>query len=181
MSSVFSGTPQGGLRRAPFEVSTFVLFARACGDARFIVPGVVSGYEIGDEKSPTRDMPGSDDNALPGIRCLGLFDTGASRTMISSRLASRLELPVANECRANTAHGAHTLPQHPINLALPNNSMFYGQLAASGDLGDIDFPLGMDVISLGDVAMTRKDDHLVLTFTIYHPRPTLPKAPRNAP
>lgn len=53
-----------------------------------------------------------------------LWDTGATHSAISDRLATQLELPSEDFASVSTASGIQRVPIYPIRLALPNRLVF---------------------------------------------------------
>lgn len=123
---------------------------------------------------------GAGPGGSPPLACKGVFDTGATLSAISSDLADRLSLPVVGRCPVATANGMREMPLHIVHFLLPNNLVAAMYRVTSAPLGECDFLLGMDVISQGDVYMVRRNNFLVLTFTLYF-SDSKPAAPPGSP
>jgi predicted aspartyl protease len=84
-----------------------------------------------------------------------LLDTGASDTCISKSLAAKLGLKAIGRSVMNTAGGLHEVNQYWIDLSMRNNVSFVNIHAAefTGNKR-FDILIGMDIITLGDLAIT---------------------------
>ncbi len=123
----------------------------------------ISGYEAADRNNPEKVE-------LKSARTFrGIFDTGASCTVISSRVADALSLPVVSVCDVSTANGMAQHNCHLINLCLPAGVTFSAHHVTSGDIGDVDFLIGMDIIRRGDFSILQRHGFMVVTFSLYTP------------
>ena len=61
-------------------------------------------------------------------------------------------------------HGEAETETYLVNAYLPPNVMFPGLKVTKGILGDFDVLIGMDIIAMGDFAITHADGKTVLTF-----------------
>ncbi len=84
-----------------------------------------------------------------------LWDTGASSTCISKALSKKLGLGIIGKHRMRTASGIQTVPEHIIDITLPNN-LHIPMIPAVEFVGapNFDILIGMDLITLGDFAIT---------------------------
>ena len=64
------------------------------------------------------------------------------------------------------ADGMSIVNVYTIDLRLPSGVMFRKLKVTSGDLKDTDVLIGMDVISMGDFAVTAKDGTTKFSFQI---------------
>jgi predicted aspartyl protease len=96
-----------------------------------------------------------------------LLDTGATNTCISLSLASGLNLKVVGQGRMNTAGGIHETNQYLIDLLMPNNISFTN-IRAMEFIGNnkFDILIGMDILTLGDLAITNTNQQTVISFRI---------------
>ena len=94
-----------------------------------------------------------------------LWDTGSSMTVISDSLATELGLAKAGELDADTAGGKYKANKYVISISLPNRLNIENVMVSSGKLGPgIDILIGMDIIGLGDFAISNVDNKTVFSF-----------------
>jgi len=98
-------------------------------------------------------------------RYIALWDTGSTMTVISDELASKLNLEPVGEMVAETAGGRYKAHKYILSLHLPNRLNIENVMIASGKLGPgIDILIGMDIITLGDFAITNYNNKTVFSF-----------------
>lgn len=98
---------------------------------------------------------------------LALIDTGATNTSISSRLANSLGLKIIEQCKVNAAGGIHTANVYSINVLLRNMVNFANIRAAEFVTNNkFDVIVGMDILTLGDLAITNHNRQTVLSFRV---------------
>lgn len=103
--------------------------------------------------------------AHPIIReCKGIWDTGASKSSISNRVVEELGLEPIGQGINNTAAGSVQTNLYLINMYLPFKVVIPFLTVTSGDLGDIDILIGMDVIARGDFSVTNADGKTTFSF-----------------
>ena len=96
---------------------------------------------------------------------IALWDTGSTMTVISDELASKLNLEPVGEMVAETAGGRYKANKYILSLHLPNRLNIENVMIASGKLGPgIDILIGMDIITLGDFAITNYNNKTVFSF-----------------
>jgi gag-polyprotein putative aspartyl protease len=97
-----------------------------------------------------------------------LWDTGATQSCISDRLAEELGLEAEDFVKVATASGIVRLPIYTLHLALPNHIVFDSieviEFAYGDD--DCDLIIGMDIMTQGDLAMTNQAGRTVFSFRI---------------
>ncbi len=81
---------------------------------RIFVQAAISPFELSDMGDPVAVAAKSTTNYL------GIFDTGASRSVISENLANSLRLPSIGKQTVHTANGAAIQNRHVVNILLPN-------------------------------------------------------------
>lgn len=99
-------------------------------------------------------------------RFKGLWDTGASASMISEKVVKELGLHPIRQIETHHAQGTTMSNLYYINIVIPNGIEIINIAASEGKLHDFDMLIGMDVIALGDFALTHKNDHTVFSFQI---------------
>ena len=110
------------------------------------------------------------DPQLPGprpkkIKYNGLWDTGASGSMITSRIARELGLVPSGMQQSYHAQGSSFVNTYLVNITLLNGIEVVNVKVGEGDLpSGIDMLIGMDIINLGDFAITHRDGGTVFSF-----------------
>jgi len=114
-----------------------------------------------DPKNPPKNLEGKTYN--------GLWDTGASGTVITPKVAKELELIVTGKVIQHTASESLECNTYLVNLALPNNVMFTGHPVGCLDIvgyDHVDLLIGMDIIGRGDFAVTSLKGKTKFTFRV---------------
>jgi hypothetical protein len=83
-----------------------------------------------------------------------LWDTGATKTLITPKVVQAYNLKVVSKCNMTTPHGTQEANCYYINLLLPNHVIIPNLLAIEGVPTGCDVLVGMDIIGLGDFAVT---------------------------
>ena len=96
---------------------------------------------------------------------IALWDTGSTMSVISEELASKLNLEPVGEMLAETAGGKYVAKRYVVSISLPNRLNIENVMISSGKLGPgIDLLIGMDIITLGDFAITNYNNKTVFSF-----------------
>lgn len=95
-----------------------------------------------------------------------LWDTGADRTAISKRVVKDLGLDIVAYSENHTAGGVVSVTNHLVSLVLPNNIVTPPMLVSCCDIDSADILIGMDVITLGDFAVTNVEGKTTFSFRI---------------
>lgn len=104
-------------------------------------------------------------NGISKVYENGIWDTGASMTTISTRIAEELNLIPCGKAVSNTANGKNIVDLYVVSVELPNNVLIENVQVASGNLTeDTDFLIGMDIISQGDFAVTNAENKTVFSY-----------------
>ncbi len=96
-----------------------------------------------------------------------LWDTGATNSVISTKLASKLNLPPVGITRVNGVGGVHETRQFLVSIQLQNKVTYSPVLVTEGDFADFDLLIGMDIIATGSFAVTNKNNCTWMSFS--HP------------
>lgn len=90
-----------------------------------------------------------------GIRnYVALWDTGATSSVITSKIAEECELTTCGFVNIGTANGVCVVPTYFISVWLPNRVCINPIKVCQGKLsGEIDVLIGMDVMHRGDLAI----------------------------
>lgn len=97
----------------------------------------------------------------------GIWDTGASSSSIDQRVVDSLNLVPVGSAKVSTANGFTNAKTYIVNISLPNNVIVNQTLVTAVNLGpDIDVLIGMDIICLGDFAITNLNRETSFSFRI---------------
>ena len=95
-----------------------------------------------------------------------LWDTGATASVISSEVAISLGLLPISQCMTYHAQGQSLVNVYLVNLVLPNQILVRDVRVTEGNLNGFGVLIGMDIINLGDFALTHRDNKTVFSFQI---------------
>ena len=127
-----------------------------------IVPALITPCAVSASWDPSEGGP---EPAAVRYQCL--WDTGATVSAVTKRVAVDLELPIEALVPIRHAGGASAgVPQHYVNLQLPNGVVIVGRAVAQLPLTNCDVIVGMDIISLGDFAVSNFNGKTTFTFRI---------------
>jgi len=95
----------------------------------------------------------------------GVWDTGASGTVITKEVVENLGLKPTGQTYVYTAKGKVMTNTYLVNIYLPMNVVIQGVNVTEGDLmPDTNLLIGMDIITMGDFCITHKDGKTKMTF-----------------
>ena len=96
-----------------------------------------------------------------------LWDTGASHSMVSMKVAEILELAPIGDARVLGPHGEAISNIYHVSIVLPN-LLFVPEVKVTECVTNEDFGvvIGMDIISLGDFAITNLDGISTFSFCV---------------
>lgn len=98
---------------------------------------------------------------------LGVWDTGATGSVVSSRAARQCGLKPVGMVLVHHAGGQKMTNVYLVNLYLPMEVAFSQLRVTEGELaGGVDVLVGMDVIGAGDFAVSNLKGKTVFTFRI---------------
>lgn len=95
-----------------------------------------------------------------------ILDTGASASSINQKIAEEMELPIVSYAKVSTANGVKEAPIYMINLVLPNRVSIPHLRVTGTDLGEVPMLIGMDVLSMGDFAISNYNGKTIVNFRI---------------
>ncbi|MCL2632287.1 MAG: SEC-C metal-binding domain-containing protein [Coriobacteriia bacterium] len=127
-----------------------------------LIRSIVSEAEI----SEAFNLENPPDPHLPRKSVKALWDTGASKSVISEEAAKELNLPISGKVEIVHANGKDDCNQHFVNIYLPSGVNIVGLQVAATKLSEIDVLIGMDIITLGDFALTNKNDRSMFSFRV---------------
>jgi len=95
-----------------------------------------------------------------------LWDTGASRTCISTDVVISLGLVPLGKQQMQTPSGPSVANTFQIDILLPNNVIVQDLVVCDSAIGALGIGalIGMDIINLGDFAVSNFDGKTVFTF-----------------
>lgn len=96
----------------------------------------------------------------------GLWDTGATATVISKKVVDILGLYPSGRTKVYHADGESDVNTYSINLYLPNQVGFNFLEVTEGKLKGADLLIGMDIISSGDFSITNFNMKTTFSFRI---------------
>ncbi len=108
--------------------------------------------------------PERSDPRPPRFAYHAIWDTGATLSAISERVVQECRPRRIMEAAVQGVHGTAYLPIHLITLELSNGVLIPEIRVIAGDIGDADVLIGMDVITLGDFAVTNADGFTQFSF-----------------
>lgn len=96
------------------------------------------------------------------------WDTGATGTCISKELVDMLNLMPTGKVKVSTPSGIGVMNKYVINLILNNEIRIPNLIVMDSEIGKqgIDVLIGMDIISMGDFAVSNYDGRTQFSFRI---------------
>ena len=95
-----------------------------------------------------------------------MWDTGATTTIISSRIVRQLGLKPYQHGGISGIGGESDTNTYLVHLMIPTGDVVTNCEVMESDFEDYDVIIGMDIISLGDFCFTNPDDKSVFSFRI---------------
>lgn len=103
----------------------------------------------------------------PELLFKAIWDTGASSSVITKKVVDECVLKPISRTKVNTASGETTSSVYLVNFILRNNVGVSGRRVTEGIIGgDIDVLIGMDIINLGDFAVTNFEGKTTFSFRL---------------
>jgi len=97
---------------------------------------------------------------------LGLWDTGATSTVISKAVVHKLGLKAMGMSKVLHANGESIVNNYVINLFLPNQVAFQFVRVTEGVLSGFDLLIGMDIITACDFSITNVGGNTTFSFRV---------------
>lgn len=97
-------------------------------------------------------------------RCLAIWDSGATSSIITRKIINRLKLQPVGVCQVVGIHGTEYEYTYYVDLMIPGKMTFKTLEVTEGDLEDVDVLIGMDVISQGDFCISNGNNETVVAF-----------------
>ncbi|KAA6302538.1 MAG: hypothetical protein EZS26_001370 [Candidatus Ordinivivax streblomastigis] len=100
------------------------------------------------------------------VECKAIWDTGAMRSVISTKIVDKLRLAPIGKTRVFHANGESVVGSYLVNIILPNQIGCSFLQVTEGDITDTDVLIGMDIISQGDFAVTASQGKTKFSFQV---------------
>lgn len=97
------------------------------------------------------------------IEIIAVWDTGATHTVISASFAQENNFPATGKASTRGVHGTNEVDTYTVDIILPNRVGFRNWVVSSGNL-KCGLLIGMDIINLGDLAITNVGGKTVFSF-----------------
>jgi predicted aspartyl protease len=101
---------------------------------------------------------------VPTTEYKAIWDTGATGTAITSKVAAECGLKPTGMCRVKTASGETDTCTYFVSLYLPNMVCIPQIRVTEAVLSDADVLIGMDVIAQGDLVVTNYQSRTCMSF-----------------
>jgi uncharacterized protein YecA (UPF0149 family) len=101
------------------------------------------------------------------IKTEGIWDTGATNSVITQRLAKQLGLNIISYARSNGVHGMQIVPLYFCELALDETVVFKLPVTQSDELSEdksIGVLIGMDIINQGDFSVSNGQGKTTMSY-----------------
>lgn len=99
------------------------------------------------------------------VEVIAIWDTGATHTCITEKLAKKLGLIPTTKRETKTAGGSKVLDVYIVDIGLPNRYKIKSvQVSAVEIHNGVDALIGMDIIGAGDFAVSNVDGITMFSF-----------------
>jgi predicted aspartyl protease len=101
------------------------------------------------------------------IKAKAVWDTGATNTCISTRIAKSLNLIPISKTRISRVTGEETVNVYLVDIYLPNKVIIPNvPVSEPPSLNSCDILIGMDIINIGDFSITNANAKTWFSFRI---------------
>jgi predicted aspartyl protease len=97
---------------------------------------------------------------------VAIWDTGASASVITAKVANELGLQPVGMTEVHTAGGRRDCNIYLVDIELPNAIHISNVQVTEADMTTQDVLIGMDIIGLGDLAISNNQGKTALSFRI---------------
>jgi len=111
-------------------------------------------------------------NSDKKLKVQALWDTGATNTMISKRVANTLSLKKTGEINIRSFAGEKSVNEYYLRLLLAGGFTKDLQVLEFSEIKGADILIGMDIIGYGDFVFTLKKERNVSKAKIYFMSPS---------
>lgn len=109
--------------------------------------------------------PSSNTSLFKPLKLKALWDTGATSSFISDRIAESLQLETDGYMIVSTVGGIVNSKIHIVNIILPNDINVPDIPVTQAFLDDCDMIIGMDIITLGNFSINNYGGKTTFSFT----------------
>ncbi|MDG0887849.1 retropepsin-like aspartic protease [Paracholeplasma manati] len=95
-----------------------------------------------------------------------IWDTGATSSAITPKVAADLKLSPIGQATVHTANGSTQTNVYVVDILLPNNIWVSDVKVTEAPIVGADALIGMDIILLGDFAVTNQNNRTTFSFII---------------
>ena len=96
-----------------------------------------------------------------------VWDTGATATIITEKVVSECGLKESGKTEVHGVLGSETTPTYLVDVFLPNKLRVVEVTVAKAPLpGDSDILVGMDIIGMGDFAVSSYQGNTIFSFRV---------------
>jgi hypothetical protein len=96
-----------------------------------------------------------------------MWDTGSKLTCVSTKIARYLDLKKVDSLELTSIHGSDISNVYLVDIILPDGITIANVTAAEIDSGEeFEILIGMNIISLGDFAITNNNGETVFSFRL---------------
>lgn len=95
-----------------------------------------------------------------------IWDTGATNTVITENVAKKCNLKIIDMVMMSHGGGEELSPVYLVGIHLKDNLHIYSVRVTQGKISGADVLIGMDIITLGDFAITNTKKKTLFSFRI---------------
>jgi predicted aspartyl protease len=114
--------------------------------------------------APAFDPAVTDQTTVPHEHFTAIWDTGATNTVITQKVVDACGLKPIGMTQTRTANGLANCEVYLINIVTTNSVGWSNIRVTKGDITGTDVLIGMDIITMGDFAITNKDGKTCFSF-----------------
>lgn len=97
----------------------------------------------------------------------GIWDTGATNSVITKEVVDVLQLQPTGQTEVHTAKGVHTTNTYLVNISLPGDVMIQHVRVTEAELAQgVNVLIGMDIITMGDFSITNHNGKTTMSFRV---------------
>jgi len=111
-------------------------------------------------------------NSDKKLKIQALWDTGATNTMISKKVANLLSLKKTGEISIRSFAGEESVNKYYLRLLLAGGFAKDLQVLEFSEIKEVDILIGMDVIGYGDFVFTLKKERNISKAKVYFRYPS---------
>ncbi len=101
----------------------------------------------------------------PGVKYNAIWDTGATNTVITKKVSQECNLKPISISKVHTAGGTINCPVYVVNIMLRNGvGVPFVRVTEANLTGNFEILIGMDIICLGDFAITNQGGKTTFSF-----------------